>query len=367
MSNYLIQSTFGEQNNFEVVVPLATGGLAHFFRDNDNPNMPWNGPNIFGTEFVFCGAALIQSNYDDPDNFEVVAVSNDGHLWHFWRQPDFQWRRIPNPIAAGVTGTPSLIQSTFGEQDNFEVVVPLATGGLAHFFRDNDNPNMPWNGPNIFGTEIGMFSAVSLIQSNYDDPDNFEVVAVNGNRLWHFWRQPDFQWRRTPNPIAAGVMGTPSLIQSTFGEQDNFEVVVPLATGGLAHFFRDNDNPNMPWIPAGRIGVSVNDGEFNGAALIQSNYDDPGNFEVVAVTRNGQLLHYWRQKDFQWKRTPDPIAAGVNIATPHVNIHVFMTPGANRNNPRSTIDRVQEQKRVALENRPLFKHINFININMRIN
>jgi hypothetical protein len=45
----LIQSFFGQQvRNFEVVVPLASGGLAHYYRDNDAPGAPWMGPNIFG-------------------------------------------------------------------------------------------------------------------------------------------------------------------------------------------------------------------------------------------------------------------------------------------------------------------------------
>lgn len=92
----------------------------------------------------------------------------------------------------------------------------------------------------------------------------------------------------------------------------------------------------------------MNNGQFNGAALIQSNYNNPGNFEVVAVTREGQLHHYWRNPDFTWSRTLTPIASGVNIAIPHVNIHVYMAPGANRiSNTPGVTDRVQEQIDVA--------------------
>jgi hypothetical protein len=46
----LIQSRFGRQGNFELLVPLATGGLAAFFRVNNGIGLPWGGPTIFGTE-----------------------------------------------------------------------------------------------------------------------------------------------------------------------------------------------------------------------------------------------------------------------------------------------------------------------------
>ncbi|MBI3952175.1 MAG: DUF4185 domain-containing protein [Acidobacteria bacterium] len=43
------QSRYGRQGNFEVVVLLAGGGLAHYWRDNDSPGLPWHGPIVFGT------------------------------------------------------------------------------------------------------------------------------------------------------------------------------------------------------------------------------------------------------------------------------------------------------------------------------
>ncbi len=46
----LIQSTYGNKGNFELVVPLATGGLAHYSRNNDLEGLPWNEPVRFGTE-----------------------------------------------------------------------------------------------------------------------------------------------------------------------------------------------------------------------------------------------------------------------------------------------------------------------------
>src|SRR5262249_40542112 len=47
-TGYLIQSIFGAQGNFEMVVSLSSGGLAHYWRNNDDPTLPWNGPFEFG-------------------------------------------------------------------------------------------------------------------------------------------------------------------------------------------------------------------------------------------------------------------------------------------------------------------------------
>jgi len=46
----LIQSTYGTKGDFELVVPLTTGGLAHYTRNNDLEGLPWNGPVRFGTD-----------------------------------------------------------------------------------------------------------------------------------------------------------------------------------------------------------------------------------------------------------------------------------------------------------------------------
>src|SRR5262249_36064558 len=100
--------------------------------------------------------------------------------------------------------------------------------------------------------------AVSLIQSDLKTPDygpgNLELVARLGDRLAFFWR-PDAepnnapaQWRMEArnvdgNPVAGGA-GPPALLQRKDG---NFELVVPLARGGLAHYWRNNHQNGYPW------------------------------------------------------------------------------------------------------------------------
>jgi hypothetical protein len=85
-----------------------------------------------------------------------------------------------------------LIQSRFGQVGNFELVVPNANGGLIHLWRNNDAQGWPWSAPILFGTGTG--SDCNLIQSNFGDPANLEVVAAIGGALDLYWRVPGGNW-----------------------------------------------------------------------------------------------------------------------------------------------------------------------------
>ncbi len=308
---YMIQGIFGRVGNFEMVVPLHHGGLAHFYRNNDDPAMPWYGPFTFAAGQNFVGpVSLIQSNFGTPGNLEVLARSGD-QLCHFWRDsgPGFIWSGAFS-VSHGIAGAPSLIQSRFGSVGNFEAVVPLAAGGLGHFWRDNDNPSLPWYGPTQFGQSGGSYETATLIESNYGYPGNLEVIARAGNRLDFFWRDsgPSFTWNG-PFTIARGVSGNPCFTQGRFGNRGNFEMVVPLDSGGLAHFWRNNDDPAMPWYGPYAFGASA--GVFDTVAMTESNYGWPGNLEVVGLS-GCQLVFFWRDSGpaFSWNG-PYPVATNI--------------------------------------------------------
>src|SRR5262249_17343861 len=97
----MIQSNFGTKGNFEMVVPLGNR-LAHYFRDNDAPGLPWHGPFVFfdGTPRPASGpsqvipispmaVALLQSNFVTPGNLELIArlspTLGDSKLAFFFR------------------------------------------------------------------------------------------------------------------------------------------------------------------------------------------------------------------------------------------------------------------------------------------
>jgi hypothetical protein len=70
--------------------------------------------------------------------------------------------------------------------------------------------------------------------------------------------------------FAGLVSGNPSLIQSNFGFKGNFELVIPMASGGLAHYWRNNDDLELPWYGPVKFGDATD--RFNSASLIQSSF-----------------------------------------------------------------------------------------------
>jgi hypothetical protein len=295
----LIQSHFGAKGNFELLEAAGSGGLLHFWRNDDNPYLPWSGAKAFGSGSVQ-GLTMIESNFGTPGNLEVLArVGNQ--LQFYWRDsgPAFHWNG-PFALMSGVDGTPALIQGHFGSKGNFELVVPSSGAGLLHFWRNNDLPLLPWSGPTSFGASLGHVDAVTMIESNFGSPGNLEVIARVGNQLHFFWRYsgPAFHWNG-PFPLFTGVAGNPVLIQSRFGTKGNFELVVPSATSGLIHFWRNNDNPSLPWSGPTPFGGSM--GHVDAVSMIESNFGAPGNLEVIA--RVGSATQFmWRDSGpaFHW-------------------------------------------------------------------
>jgi hypothetical protein len=178
--------------NYEVVAPVTTGGLAHWWRDNGVPAQTWHGPDNVAAG-TFTAAALIQN---DNGNLEVVAVSG-GQLVHFWRDPAGAWH---GPVAmggGGVSGQPGFVQAADG---TFQVVAPLTTGGMGHWSRDTAGQ---WSGPAAVGT--GPVRAVGLIQGNFGS-GNLEAVALLDAGLDHYsavqtagawtWHGPTAAWRQ---------------------------------------------------------------------------------------------------------------------------------------------------------------------------
>ena len=278
-----IQSTFGTRGNFEMAVPHPSGGIAHYYRDNDHPSLTWHGPTaVFGSPDAVGAVSMIQSHFN---NLEVVARIDDA-LVHFYRDSSSgQWFG-PFPIATGVHGTPSLIEDKAG---NFQVAAPV-TGGIARYYRDNSVTGLPWSSLN--GVAAPPVQAVSMIQSTFGG--NLEIIARMGNQLGHFFCSSSWGAWQGPYLFASAVVGAPAMIQSRLGAQGNFEVITPLAAGGFAHFWRDNASPAMTWHGPTVIGTS----SMDGVALIQSNYNN--NLEFVATIGCYGAAHFYRTNTLAW-------------------------------------------------------------------
>jgi hypothetical protein len=300
----LIQSRYGGRGNFELVVGRAEGGLGHYWRDNDAPGFPWHGPTAFADDLgVVDAACLIQSNLGDSGRLEVVAKVGE-QLAHLWRdpQPPFQWYG-PEFFASGSSAAPGFIQSRYGRTGNFEVVTAtFGEGrGLSHYWRDNDDPSFPWHASAPFGDFLPFLgSGMTLIQSNYGNPGRLEVVTdmwgpEGNNSLLYLWRDAvaPLQWH-SDTSFGQHVTGNPALVQSRFGARGNFEVVAPAADGGIAHYWRDNDDPAQPWHGPTTFGQQL--GQVEAVSMVQSNFGQAGNLEVAARSRD-RITLLWRDSD----------------------------------------------------------------------
>jgi len=145
----LIQSSFGRQGNFELVVPQGDR-LRHYWRDNDRPERPWRrgaaltgfGANIPGLRSVPVGVSMFQSNLGGAGNLEILArfqgQSGDFLASYYLDSVAKGWQG-PFPVMAdgapiaGVTGNPAATRPLFRGQgissfSFLEAIVVITTG-----------------------------------------------------------------------------------------------------------------------------------------------------------------------------------------------------------------------------------------------
>jgi Matrixin len=102
-------STAAGSENFELVVPLATGGLAHYYRRN-NPAGAWAGPTaVFGSG-PYEAVTFIQSNLG-ADNFEVIARQGQQLVSFYRDNSTSRWHGPFVLLTSGTAGNSVVIQS----------------------------------------------------------------------------------------------------------------------------------------------------------------------------------------------------------------------------------------------------------------
>lgn len=118
---------------------------------------------------------------------------------------------------------------------------------------------------------------------------NLEVMGSDGSRILHRWREggPPFTWG-TAKTFADDAAVCPTLTGTTFNR--NMEVVY-LTKGSRLHHWWGPGGGAGPWNDGGVFGPM----DCRGVpGFIQSDYNAPGNFEVVVLVSWGQLQHVWR-------------------------------------------------------------------------
>ena len=139
-------------------------------------------------------------------------------------------RQIPR-ITSPPTNSGFFDQSSFGGKGNFELVVPKSSGGFDYYWRENDANGLPWHGPFPVATDTGKIDSLSLLQSNFGNIGNLELVARQGDHLVFFWREDHepFTWYGPYDmPNSGGALGASAVGPS--GPTDEKIILEPSKT-----------------------------------------------------------------------------------------------------------------------------------------
>ena len=260
---------------------------------------------------------------DVCSSFELVGGVQ---VQSYWSEADNRCIVPKNLMNGMVRGNPVLIQGRFLNPGNFEMAFALQSGGLAHCSRVNSIDFVPWFGPEIFATNIGVFDALSMIQSNFTAGagiGNLEVAALWQSKILYYWREdvPPYIWHgpETMNGFNQQLFtGNPVLIQGRFEHRGNFEMVVPLQSGGIAHYSRENDLAGVPWFGPNVFATEL--GVVDAVTMIQSNWTiagaDKGLLEVIARV-GGNLFYYFREDRPPYQVVGTASNGGISAPTFH--------------------------------------------------
>jgi hypothetical protein len=287
IQSHFKKSDPGVAGNFEVVVPLMLAGnqvqLTHFWRDNSKTaDSSWQlgAPITAATDQVVGPGCIIQSSFGSEGNFEVIVPIKgaDGNavLQHYWRDdpsnPKQPWQRALQVTQPGdvVTGPGCIIQSTRGGGD-IQIVVPIRGRGgqpqLRHISRAGATGPWVTNPTPITRPGDVVPGGAVIIESDFRDAagqGNFEVLVglrmpAGHIEIRHFWHDttdsPTWTCGQcltasggdTDDPFAAAGL---ALIQSDYpkgGPHGDFEALVAQCEQSIGCYARFNEADPPQW------------------------------------------------------------------------------------------------------------------------
>lgn len=343
-SGFAFQSTYGP-GNYEVFIPWPDGGMAHYWYDGK-----WHGPVQFGSGTVVSVSAM-ESNWQHHDNgdhgnFELLALTREegasrARAWFRENKSPFEWHGATDlPGSSGYTSialgkyVPRREWPLEYNQDFVAYGSPHGGGIRVHVrtkaeweegevVRERpvwDATGNAWGDP-VDHRPMGMGWAHGTVGARY--PEDFEnepgreaLVYTLPNGFLAF-RENVFRnhQRRIVThravKVGEGVRGRPTILQSSRGydsgttwpilyyfdpsRHGNYEVFAPAEDGGVAHFWRDNnDDPNKwQWKSAGVVGTE----RYDEVAAFQNNRmrdgDKTGRINLFAWKRGEKWFHHF--------------------------------------------------------------------------
>ena len=301
-SGWLFERARDPHGPFELLVacPEPARGIVYLTHHQALPFTPPERWDEVGRirKSSFYGPHLGASMIPAPSGgIEAIAVQSDGLVAHFGFSIAAGWSG-PTILPVRAGGPPALIRGRFGPSGNLELIVPRSSCGLSHFWRDG-NPTGPWREAPQPATG-GVWTGVALIHSSYG---NLELAGVVDGRLVALWQKGLGGAWSDPKPLSVEATGRPALLQSSRGNPGNFELVAVQRDGCLCQLIRNNDTPECRWSFPSFFG---RDFQYDDVTMIESSY---GRLEVFARVRGrGRFVHYRRTPREQWEG-PIPLSA----------------------------------------------------------
>lgn len=267
--NWALAETFGNDcasvpsaqgttfnRNFEMVFRTTANRLHHWYFDQSQGKYFDGG--VFGPTNVAGDPGFIQGDYGAPGNFELVVMLAGGQLAHWWRPntPIGAWVQSAVFGANVAHSGAALVQRP---DNGLDVVVANSDGTMQRYFR-NDHAGLGWSAQEKFGANV--HSAPVMVQgefgaSNEAVQGNYELCVAAGGQIQHWWKsnQPAGNWSMSAqfgtNVAGASVTQVLGLIESSYGF--DLEIIVLLSNGGLQHFWRDGNG----WHPGPVFGSTT--------------------------------------------------------------------------------------------------------------
>jgi hypothetical protein len=168
----LIQSR-SNKGNFELITPAASGGLAHYWRNNDVRRSRGTGSRSSGRNSGLSHQfRLFRADLEIQATWKSLPASAPPSNSYGATSVRRFARNGPTPIVAnGIS--PVLIESRFGAIGNFELLAIEPSfspnRGIAHYWRNNDDSILPWSESTVFGRDPARqtpIESLTFIQSN---------------------------------------------------------------------------------------------------------------------------------------------------------------------------------------------------------
>ena len=275
---------------------LSTGrtGLRHWRHDGTG----WKRAGSHATNAVAC-PTFTSTTYDR--NLEGVYLTDTGRLRHVWNTSGAGGRwKSSAPFGPERSGVPGLVQNDYGNPGNFDVVVSNGQGALEHWWRNGST--LVWAPTVQFGASVAA-SGPTLVQNRRRE---LEVVALlDDGSLQRFHREDGGQWSWFAHEVFGGgeIGGYPVMIESTVhGASDervqgNFELLAPTRTGRVVHYWKDNRGTG-DWHRSVEFGSDI--ASVCGLAESSNGFA----LEAVVLRRDGRLQH-WSRDETGW--APGPV------------------------------------------------------------